>query len=149
MPGPVIGTTGFDNPPDDIHRVSEQLYEYLAMLHNTLFAGRGEGLGILDEENIVGDLTNTVDHGSFTNIQPYQHRGSDAHAVLKQAAAVAQATVTSVNVATANAGAAYAATEQALLNEVKADLNTLATSVLSIGNQLNALLSALRTAGFM
>lgn len=148
MPGPIIGTQGFDNPPEEMQLIlGANAYQYFVMIHNLLFKARANDQGNLDETNIAGDLSDTTDHGDFTNIQPYQHHGSDNHGDLKQAAHTQNATFANVSVASPDAGAAYTAAEQALINEIKSDVNTLGTSTQSIGTAVNNLLAALRAAG--
>jgi hypothetical protein len=147
MPGPIIGTQGFDGPPEELKLISVLTYEYLNMIHNTLFVGRDGQLGLLDSTNIVGDLTNTVDHNQFTGVDAYQHHGSDAHGELTQAARTNGAIFPEVIVLNPDAGATYTVAEQALVNEIKADIATLNTNIQSIGTAINRLLTAMQTAG--
>jgi hypothetical protein len=150
MPGPIIGTQGFDNPPEEIRAaLGDNAYQYHVMVHRVLFGVPNQAQGILDGTNIIGDLTDTLDHSLFTNVLPYQHHGTDAHADLTQAAAVAGGTFSSVSVTSASAGVTYTAAEQTLINEMKADINTIATGLVSVGNAVNNIISALRNAGLM
>jgi hypothetical protein len=150
MPGPIIGTQGFDNPPEEIRAaLGDNAYQYHVMVHRVLFGVPNQSQGILDGTNIIGDLTDTLDHSLFTNVLPYQHHGSDAHADLTQAAAVAAGVFSSVSVTSANAGATYTVAEQTLINEIKGDVNTIATGLQSVGNAVNNIISALRNAGLM
>ena len=166
------GGPAFDLPPRTLRRVSEDLYEYLFLLHTRLFGAGGLG-GDLDDTNIGG-----LAHTKTTGVSAYQHHGSDAHGDMVRASAVTNAPAVpaatstapasiSLIIASADADATYDANEQALLNELKADVNTLitatnnlqtsvilirtdvATTITAVSGaitQLNALLSALRTA---
>ena len=66
--------------------------------------------------------------------------------VVLKSAAVADAVSSSVSVTSADAGGSYTTSEQALINELKADVNTLTTNLNAAIAQINALLAAQRAA---
>lgn len=67
--------------------------------------------------------------------------------VVKQAAAVTDASSSGVSVDAADAGATYTSAEQTLINELKSDVNTLKDNLNSAITQLNDALAKLRTSG--
>jgi len=145
MPGPIIGTQGFNNPPEEIRAIlGDNAYQYFVMIHTLLFTR-----GILDEANINGSLTDTIDHSLFANVQPYQHHGSDDHAALTQASTVAAASTTTVTVDSTDAGGAYTAAEQTLINELKTDLNQTAANITTLQNKINQVITVMKSAGLM
>lgn len=96
----------------------------------------------------------TSAHGATGNIVGTDDYATDlVGGTVLQAAAVTDASASSVSVTSGDVSAAPAAYTQAwgievetLANEVKADVNTLVTDVNAIKDQLNALLAAMRTA---
>jgi len=141
--------------------LGQEGFEYLTMIHQLLFSLDPSGAGTLDTDNINGALTDTdtTDHAAFTGVTTYQHHGAGGHYALDQAAASVDATggtASTVSVTAADADATYDAAEQGLLNELKADLNTLVTDVNAINTALdgvvtsvNDLKAKLRTAGVL
>ena len=74
MPQAVLGSRAYAEPPVRLRSLNPELYDYLALLHTRLFGAPAgvvntatrKGLGELDEININGQLTDTVDHRLFT-----------------------------------------------------------------------------------
>lgn len=133
----------YEIPPEDIIVLSPKLYDYLLMIHAQLF-GVPTGTGALNDINV-----NQSSHSNLSGVTSYQHHGAGQHSALAQAAAssdasassvsvtTANATVSAVAVTTADADATYGTEEQNLINELKADLNTLVTDVNTSANLAN------------
>lgn len=150
MPRPRLGQgRTFETPPQEIINVSRALFEYLMMLHGILF-GIGEGaVGILDLENINSGIFPPT-HGAVTHSNLI--RGS----AVVSLDADDDATATSLTITEADPDAVYGAEEQALVQELKTDLNllfaeynTTVTKINTIADKVNEILVSLRAANLM
>jgi hypothetical protein len=142
----------FKEPPSMDNRVDFE--RYLLELHNLIQSVVDGGRGSLDEQNVLGELTDTTDHSLFTGVTPNQHHdqvhdvnGTDhspnadawhdaisgSHSALKQGVAVSDAAI----VTTETADSTYSANEVSMLNNLKTDVTTLK-------NTVNALLASAR-----
>lgn len=148
MPTCTLGDGGpaYDRPPLEIEAVNPTLYAYLLAVHRRVF-GLPDG-GDLDSANINGAALTNIDHRTLTNVLPYQHHGAGEHQQLDQGVAVADpgsagtiasapAPASAVAVTSPNAGGAYTAAEQTLINELKTDLNALVAGVNLIATAVN------------
>ena len=142
MPEPSLGSgLAYEGPPAEIVSLNPKLYDYLLMLHARLF-GIPTGAGDLDDYNINGAsliLTSntTVVHANLASVTAFQHHGATGHDALLKASASTDASASSVSVSnnqstvsvtTADADATYDTAEQDLINEIKADVNTLVSN---------------------
>lgn len=146
-----------------------KLDRYLQEVHRIIFGYGAGGEGQLDGVNMVTPVP-IADGGTGGTTDPYSrsnHTGTQLaatiadfnatvltvhsgitglHSTLKQAASLADGTASAVSVTSADASAVYGAGEQALLNELKGDVNTLATDLNALITKINTLLANLRTA---
>jgi hypothetical protein len=107
-----------------------EVYDYLLMIHILLFGSAGTGS--LDSVNV-----SALTHAGLLTVTSYQHHGSGSHSGLDKAATSADAAASTVSlsnnqsavsVTEPDAVGAYGAEEIALINELKADLNTLVSN---------------------
>jgi hypothetical protein len=131
---PVTGNVEFD--------------QYMLENHRRTY-GLADGIGDLDTDNINGELTDTKDHPSFTGVAAYQHHGTGNHDVLDQGVDVANATASTLSITNPDADATYGTEERDLINELKADFNSLITEYNVFLGKLNELLANLRTANLI
>jgi hypothetical protein len=124
---------------------NDEFDQYMLENHRRTY-GLAGGIGDLDTDNINGQLTDTVDHPSFTGVTPYQHHGGGNHSVLDQATDVTDATASTLSITNPDADATYGTEERDLINELKADFNSLITEYNVFLGKLNELLANMRTA---
>ena len=139
----------YDYPPTDILRGDLlSLYDYLVTAHTRLF-GTADVAGDLDNDNINAGSIKGIDHANLIDVLDYQHHGAGSHKDLDQAAAVDDASASGAAASTAAAASVvaitsadpdgtYSANEQALLLELKTDVNTLVDDVNNIEAAVNA-----------
>lgn len=133
MPKPQLtdGSAFTEVPPKIREMLGDEAHDFLNMILIRVFGPPG-GVGDLDNDNVIGDLTNTTDHPSFTGVTAFQHHGAGEHDDLDQVAADANSDTTvaaadATAVTEADADATYGAEEQALINELKAIVDVLVT----------------------
>ena len=170
MPGPILGSgPAWEGPPISLMATSPEVYDYLLMIHVLLFGS--VGTGSLDSVNVTA-----LTHASLLTVTPYQHHGAGNHSGLDKAATSADASASTVNlsnnqsavsVTEPDADATYGAAERDLINELKADLNTLVsnfntaeteirgdvnqvvTDLNAVITSMNGLKAVMRTAGLL
>jgi len=152
MAKPTLGSgQAFNAPPSEIRgRVGTETYDYLTMIHNILFSLTPNETGSLNNDNIIGDLTDTVitEHALLTSGK-FDHHGTDSHDTLNQASASPNISSSSVSVDGGDADSTYSSNEVALINELKSDLNQLGADYNSLVSDYNDLKEKLRAAGLM
>jgi hypothetical protein len=161
MPKPQLANgQAFLVPPLEIReKLGQAAYEYFLMIHHLLFSLDPAGVGVLDEKNVTRAVTadtadtatsaGTADHANLTNVQPYQHHGANLHSDLDQSGIVTDAPDSAVAVTSADAGTFYTTAVRDLINETKADVNTLVSDVNTINAKVSELIDALQAAGLM
>jgi len=137
MPEPKVGSgLAYEGPPFEIIHINPKLYDYLLMIHVRLF-GIPTGAGDLDDYNVDGASLTGILHANLASITAFQHHGATGHDALLKATASTDASASSVSVSnnqstvsvtTADADATYDSAEQNLINEIKADVNTLVSN---------------------
>lgn len=140
MPGPTLGQgQSYPLPPESLRAVSPELYDYLYMTHIRIFGMPGS-TGDLDSDNIST--------GGF-NV----HGTSSGHTSIVKGTAVSDASTASasaVSVTDASVPARTGAEQDTMLDELKADVNTLVSDynsvITALATVVNNLLASLRTA---
>jgi hypothetical protein len=125
---------------------NDEVDRYNLEVHQALFGTQSGEVGTLNNDNITGALTDTVDHNEFTEVEEYQHHGVGNHNVLDQGNDVTDASASTLSITSPDADATYSANEQTLINELKADFNSHITEYNTFLGKLNELLANLRTA---
>lgn len=107
---------------------------------------------VVTKSQLSGLTTDSISEGATnlyytdTRAKAFHDAIAGNHALLTQGVDGGDATASTVSVASADAGGAYTAAEQALINEIKGDVNTLVTDVNNAMAKFNTLLANLRTA---
>jgi len=135
--------------------------EYMLELHNRLF-GIESGGGDLDSDNVavsVGGSNDRQDHfntqlastiSNFDVSVIAEHNSiSGGHSLLKQAVDQSDSSTSGLSITNPNADATYGTEERDLINEIKADFNTLIGQLNTFVGDYNALLAVMRTAGIL
>ena|SRR3990167_4741880 len=155
MAKPTIGdSVAFTGPPIELAKDNKQLYDFLLMVFDHIY-GLGGNAGSLNADNV-----SSIPHAAAINVTAYQHHGAGQHANLDRSSALADLggviAASTVAFVTPDAGLAYTANEQTLINEAKvnivvltATLNALITQVNAITAHIDTLKANLRTSGLL
>lgn len=150
-------------PPDQTVTPSE-FRDYILELHNAVYGLGSDVTGTLDSSNVPSvanvhtqNKDQYLDQGganetTVSNVKDAvtkKHDPGTNHSLLKQAVDPTDATASTVSVTSANADATYDAAEQALINELKGDLNQLVTDLNITVAKVNALMASMRTASLI
>jgi len=149
MPKCQISSEGpvYDDPPIQIRQqMGDVVFQYFKANHLRLY-GQGNTPGDLDSINVATSFSDGLkDHGNSTNVTAYQHHGSGLHSSLIQASSLSDTAVSvvagvesSVSVTNPNADLTYDQPEVDLVNEMKADINSLVNNFNALVVQFNLL----------
>lgn len=128
------GGLAYSGPPTEIIKIDPKLFDYLLMIHASVF-GIPTGSGDLNNVNIDGANLTTILHTNLVGVTAFQHHGATGHDDLLEAAASTDASASTVSlssnqsaVSVTSADATDLPTVQTLANEIKADVNTLVSN---------------------
>lgn len=140
MAKPRVGDSiAFTGPPIELIAKDKSLYDFLLMIYDHVY-GLNLTQGSLNNDNVQGKLTDTIDHTQFVSVTAYQHHGAGQHANLDQAAAQVDlgGTVPASAVSVASPAATDLPTVITLANENKTDTNQLVVDLNLAITKLNA-----------